>query len=72
MLIKKRTLPIKLNKLKPRAFRFELKSGSLKLLILPFKLYSLLIGHGKEMTRTSKCKNTIFSKYLTLPLVTFP
>jgi len=24
------------------------------------------------MTRTSKCKNTIFSKYLTLPLVTFP
>jgi len=27
---------------------------------------------GKEMIRTSKCYNTIFSKYLTLPIATFP
>ena len=28
--------------------------------------------HGKEMNRTSRCENTIFSKYLTLPMATFP
>ena len=29
-------------------------------------------GHGKEMIRTSRCINTIFSKYLALPMATFP
>lgn len=28
--------------------------------------------HGKEVNRTPKCKNIIHSKYLTLPLETFP
>jgi hypothetical protein len=33
---------------------------------------NLHLCHGKEMIRTSKCYNTIFSKYLTLPIATFP
>ena len=28
--------------------------------------------HGKEMIRTSRCKNTIFSKYFALPMAIFP
>ena len=33
---------------------------------------NLHLCYGKEMIRTSKCYNTIFSKYLTLPIATFP
>ena len=62
----KYTLPIKLKNL-TRALRFELRSERLKLYILPLN-YAL----RKRGESNTQVYNTIFSKYLTLPIATFP
>ena len=71
-----RTLPIKLkNLINSRALRFELRTRSLKLLVLPIKLYSSKISKIKSEKRWFEhlCANyTIFSKYLALPIATLP
>ena len=55
----------------PRVLRFELRNWRLKLPILPLN-YTLKVLYGRKVIRTPKCHNTIFSKYLTLPMETLP
>ena len=59
-----------------RASRLELEIWSLKLPILPIKLYSSQIVFffyiRKRVDLNHQVLNTIFSKYLALPMATFP